>query len=44
VATTLVASSGLWGLMSKRFGWSLLPIGYRVRESDADAGRRRRGA
>jgi branched-chain amino acid transport system permease protein len=31
VAATLVASRGLWGLVSDRFGWSLLPIGYRVR-------------
>jgi len=29
-ATTLVASRGLWGLVSERFGWSLLPVGYRV--------------
>jgi branched-chain amino acid transport system permease protein len=27
----LVASRGLWGLLSERFGWSLLPVGYRVR-------------
>jgi branched-chain amino acid transport system permease protein len=32
VAATLVASRGLWGLVSDRFGWSLLPIGYRVRD------------
>jgi branched-chain amino acid transport system permease protein len=31
VATTLVASRGIWGLASERLGWSLLPIGYRVR-------------
>ena len=31
VAATLVASRGLWGLVSERFGWSLLPVGYRVR-------------
>jgi branched-chain amino acid transport system permease protein len=30
VAATLVASRGLWGLVSDRFGWSLLPVGYRV--------------
>jgi branched-chain amino acid transport system permease protein len=30
VAATLVASRGLWGLLSDRFGWSLLPVGYRV--------------
>ena len=32
VAATLVASRGLWGLVSDRFGWSLLPVGYRVRD------------
>ena len=32
VAATLVASRGLWGLVSDRLGWSLLPVGYRVRE------------
>ncbi len=31
VVTTLVASRGLWGLASERLGWSLLPVGYRVR-------------
>ncbi|MBV9449731.1 MAG: branched-chain amino acid ABC transporter permease [Streptosporangiaceae bacterium] len=31
VIGTLVASRGLWGLVSDRFGWSLLPVGYRVR-------------
>jgi branched-chain amino acid transport system permease protein len=31
VATTLVAPRGIWGLASERLGWSLLPIGYRVR-------------
>lgn len=30
VTATLVASRGLWGLASDRFGWSLLPVGYRV--------------
>ncbi|HET9970778.1 MAG TPA: hypothetical protein VFQ68_21260 [Streptosporangiaceae bacterium] len=28
---TLVASRGRWGLASDRFGWSLLPVGYRAR-------------
>jgi branched-chain amino acid transport system permease protein len=42
VAATLVASRGLWGLASERFGWSLLPVGYRVRESHA--GREKPGA
>jgi branched-chain amino acid transport system permease protein len=32
VAATLLASRGLWGAASDRFGWSLLPVGYRVRE------------
>jgi hypothetical protein len=32
VTATLVASRGIWGLASDRFGWSLLPVGYRVRE------------
>jgi branched-chain amino acid transport system permease protein len=32
VIATLVASRGIWGLLSNRFGWSLLPVGYRVRE------------
>jgi branched-chain amino acid transport system permease protein len=31
VVATLVASRGLWGFASERFGWSLLPVGYRVR-------------
>jgi branched-chain amino acid transport system permease protein len=32
VAATLAASHGLWGLASDRFGWSLFPVGYRVRD------------
>jgi branched-chain amino acid transport system permease protein len=32
VIATLVAPRGLWGLVSDRFGWSLLPVGYRVRQ------------
>jgi len=32
VAATLLASRGIWGLASERFGWSLLPVGYRVRQ------------
>ena len=35
VATTLLASRGIWGFASKRFGWSLLPVGYRVRGTSA---------
>ena len=31
VIATLAASRGLWGWASDRFGWSLLPVGYRVR-------------
>ena len=31
VVTTLVAPRGLWGWASERLGWSLLPVGYRVR-------------
>jgi branched-chain amino acid transport system permease protein len=31
VVTTLVASNGLQGLAGERLGWSLLPVGYRVR-------------
>jgi branched-chain amino acid transport system permease protein len=31
VAATLAASRGIWGLARDRFGWSLLPVGYRVR-------------
>jgi branched-chain amino acid transport system permease protein len=31
VVATLAASRGLWGFASERFGWSLLPVGYRVR-------------
>jgi branched-chain amino acid transport system permease protein len=32
VAATLLAPRGLWGLASDRYGWSLLPVGYRVRD------------
>jgi branched-chain amino acid transport system permease protein len=44
VAATLVASRGIWGFASERFGWSLLPVGYRVRDQapQAPQGRRRR--
>lgn len=31
VAATLLASRGIWGFVSERFGWSLLPVGYRIR-------------
>ena len=42
VTVTLVASRGLWGLVSERFGWSLLPVGYRV-AGQAREGRGQRG-
>jgi branched-chain amino acid transport system permease protein len=32
VAATLLASRGLWGMASDRLGWSLLPVGYRLRD------------
>jgi branched-chain amino acid transport system permease protein len=38
VVATLIASRGLWGFVAERFGWSLLPVGYRVR--DGGPGRR----
>jgi hypothetical protein len=25
---------GIWGFVSAKWGWSLLPIGYRVRKRD----------
>lgn len=31
VAATLIVPRGLWGFAADRFGWSLLPVGYRVR-------------
>ena len=31
VAATLIARRGLWEFAADRFGWSLLPVGYRVR-------------
>ena len=31
VAATLISPRGLWGFAADRFGWSLLPVGYRVR-------------
>jgi len=43
VAATLVASQGLWGLVSERFGWSLLPVGYQIKTS-GDAGSRSNSA
>jgi branched-chain amino acid transport system permease protein len=42
VVCTLVASKGLWGLVSDRFGWSLLPVGYRVRGRIIEGGTQRR--
>jgi len=32
VIATLVSPRGLWGFAADRFGWSLLPVGYRVRQ------------
>ena len=32
VAATLISSRGLWGFAADRYGWSLLPVGYRVRQ------------
>ncbi|MGD0244218.1 MAG: branched-chain amino acid ABC transporter permease [Streptosporangiaceae bacterium] len=43
VVATLVASRGLWGLASDRFGWSLLPVGYRVRNPGASRMTKPRG-
>jgi branched-chain amino acid transport system permease protein len=37
-AATLVASRELWGLVSDRFGWSLLPVGYRINLKDEGTG------
>jgi branched-chain amino acid transport system permease protein len=37
VVATLAAPRGIWGYVSERWGWSLLPVGYRV-----NAGRDRR--
>jgi branched-chain amino acid transport system permease protein len=34
IAVVLVAPGGLWGLAARR-GWSLLPVGYRVRPRGA---------
>jgi branched-chain amino acid transport system permease protein len=36
IVVVLVAPGGLWGLAGRR-GWSLLPVGYRVRESRGSA-------
>mgnify|MGYP001296162689 CR=1 FL=1 len=34
VVVTLAASRGLWGLAAEKLGWSLLPVGYRVRQRE----------
>lgn len=34
VVATLVAPRGLWGFASGRWGWSLFPVGYRVRDQE----------
>jgi len=31
VAATLISPRGLWGFAADRLGWSLVPVGYRVR-------------
>ena len=31
VAATLIIPRGPWGFGAERVGWSLLPVGYRVR-------------
>ena len=43
VIGVLTASRRLWGLVSARFGWSLLPVGYRVRGQISEGGARRGG-
>jgi branched-chain amino acid transport system permease protein len=37
VLATLVASRGLWGAASERWGWSLLPVGYRLQRGEQGA-------
>jgi branched-chain amino acid transport system permease protein len=32
VLATLIVPRGLWGFVSARWGWSLFPVGYRVRD------------
>jgi branched-chain amino acid transport system permease protein len=34
VLATLLASRGLWGTASERWGWSLLPVGYRLQQGE----------
>jgi branched-chain amino acid transport system permease protein len=34
VVATLAVPRGIWGFVSARWGWSLLPIGYKVRKRD----------
>lgn len=34
VLATLAVPRGIWGLASARFGWSLFPVGYRVRDKE----------
>jgi branched-chain amino acid transport system permease protein len=31
IAIMLVAPKGIWGFVQQRFGWSLFPVGYRVK-------------
>jgi len=37
VATTLTVPRGLWGFVSDRWGWSLFPVGYQVRDRREEA-------
>jgi branched-chain amino acid transport system permease protein len=37
-AVTLLAPQGLWGTVAGRWGWSLLPVGYRIRACAVPAG------
>jgi branched-chain amino acid transport system permease protein len=32
VIATLTVPRGLWGFVSGRWGWSLFPVGYQVRD------------
>ncbi len=31
IVIMLVAPQGIWGFVARRWGWSLFPVGYRVR-------------
>lgn len=36
IVIMLAAPKGLWGYAQTRFGWSLVPVGYRIRFADKD--------